>query len=87
MVALAGGPQRIAAIGITNQRETVVFWDKATGAPLAPAISWQDRRSAGLCLKLREAGEEPGIQARTGLLLDPYFSGTKIAWQWKTGRS
>ena len=80
MVTLAGGAQRIAAIGITNQRETVVFWDKTTGEPLAPAISWQDRRSAPLCLKLREAGEEPGIQARTGLLLDPYFSGTKIAW-------
>lgn len=80
MVTLAGGPQRIAAIGITNQRETVVFWDKATGEPLAPAIGWQDRRSAALCLKLREAGEEPSVQARTGLLLDPYFSGTKIAW-------
>ncbi|WP_010544903.1 glycerol kinase [Sphingomonas elodea] len=80
IVALAGGHQRIAAIGITNQRETVVFWDKTTGIPLAPAISWQDRRSAPLCQKLREAGEEPGIQARTGLLLDPYFSGTKIAW-------
>lgn len=80
MVKIAGGPQRIAAIGITNQRETVVFWDKATGEPLAPAISWQDRRTARLCQALRDAGEEPGIQARTGLLLDPYFSGTKIAW-------
>jgi glycerol kinase len=80
MVAAAGGADRIAAIGITNQRETVVFWDKATGEPLAPAIVWQDRRSAALCREWREAGEEPGIQARTGLLLDPYFSGTKIAW-------
>ncbi|MBC9031530.1 glycerol kinase [Sphingomonas sp. JC676] len=80
MVLEAGGADQIAAIGITNQRETIVFWDKATGEPLAPAIVWQDRRSAPLCRKLREAGEEPGVQARTGLLLDPYFSGTKIAW-------
>ena len=80
MVTQAGGADRIAAIGITNQRETIVFWDKTTGEPLAPAIVWQDRRSAPLCRKLKEAGEEPGVQARTGLLLDPYFSGTKIAW-------
>jgi glycerol kinase len=80
MVETAGGADRIAAIGITNQRETVVFWDKTTGEPLAPAIVWQDRRSAALCRDWREAGEEPGVQARTGLLLDPYFSGTKIAW-------
>lgn len=80
MVDKAGGPDAIAAIGITNQRETVVFWDRATGEPLAPAIVWQDRRSAALCRDLKEAGEEPGVQARTGLLLDPYFSGTKIAW-------
>ncbi|RYD50684.1 MAG: glycerol kinase [Sphingomonadales bacterium] len=80
MVQKAGGHEAIAAIGITNQRETIVFWDKTTGEPLAPAIVWQDRRSAPLCRKLKEAGEEPGVQARTGLLLDPYFSGTKIAW-------
>lgn len=80
MVAEAGGADAIAAIGITNQRETVVFWDKTTGEPLAPAIVWQDRRSAAICRELKEAGEEPGVQARTGLLLDPYFSGTKIAW-------
>ncbi|MES2444344.1 MAG: glycerol kinase [Pseudomonadota bacterium] len=80
MVEKAGGPDRIAAIGITNQRETLVFWDKTTGEPLAPAIVWQDRRSADLCRKLKDAGEEPGVQARTGLLLDPYFTGTKIAW-------
>jgi len=80
MVAKAGGPAKIAAIGITNQRETVVFWDKTTGEPLAPAIVWQDRRTAQECRALREAGEEPGVQARTGLLLDPYFSGTKIGW-------
>ena len=80
MVDKAGGADRVAAIGITNQRETIVFWDKATGEPLAPAIVWQDRRSAALCRQWRDAGEEPGVQARTGLLLDPYFSGTKIAW-------
>jgi glycerol kinase len=80
MVDKAGGADKIAAIGITNQRETIVFWDKTTGEPLAPAIVWQDRRSAALCREWREAGEEPGVQARTGLLLDPYFSGTKIAW-------
>ena len=75
-----GGAERIAAIGITNQRETVVFWDKKSGEPLAPAIVWQDRRTAAMCRKLKEAGEEPGVQARTGLLLDPYFSGSKIGW-------
>ncbi|MCP3730666.1 glycerol kinase [Sphingomonas sp. MG17] len=80
MVDAAGGAERIAAIGITNQRETIVFWDKTTGAPLAPAIVWQDRRSAAICRELKDRGEEPGVQARTGLLLDPYFSGTKIAW-------
>ncbi len=80
MVKRAGGPERIAAIGITNQRETVVFWDKRTGEPLAPAIVWQDRRTADTCATLRERGEEPAVQARTGLLLDPYFSGTKIGW-------
>jgi glycerol kinase len=83
MVDKAGGPDAIAAIGITNQRETLVFWDRATGEPLAPAIVWQDRRSAAICRELKEAGEEPGVQARTGLLLDPYFSGTKIAWAMK----
>jgi len=80
MVAQAGGPDAIAAIGIANQRETIVFWDKLTGEPLAPALVWQDRRTAALCRRWREAGEEPAVQARTGLLLDPYFSGTKIAW-------
>ncbi|WP_109806642.1 FGGY family carbohydrate kinase [Sphingosinithalassobacter portus] len=80
VVGKAGGPESIAAIGITNQRETIVFWDRTTGEPLAPAIVWQDRRSAAICRRLKERGEEPGVQARTGLLLDPYFSGTKIAW-------
>ena len=76
----AGGAARIAAIGITNQRETVVFWDKTTGAPLAPAIVWQDRRTAAICRDLKEAGHEDAVQAKTGLLLDPYFSGSKIGW-------
>ncbi len=80
MVDHAGGAGAIAAIGITNQRETVVFWDKQTGEPLAPAIVWQDRRTAARCRELREAGHEPIVQARTGLLLDPYFSGSKIGW-------
>ena len=70
----------IAAIGITNQRETVVAWDRNSGAPLARAIVWQDRRTADFCAKLKEAGHESAIQRRTGLLLDPYFSGTKMRW-------
>ncbi len=80
MVRQAGGADKIAGIGITNQRETVVFWDRRTGEPLAPAIVWQDRRTAQDCLALKEAGEEPVLQAKTGLLLDPYFSGSKIGW-------
>jgi len=80
MVELAGGAEAVAAIGITNQRETVVFWDKQTGEPLAPAIVWQDRRTASWCRELKEAGHEATVQARTGLLLDPYFSGSKIGW-------
>ena len=70
----------IAAIGITNQRETVVAWDRNTGEPLARAIVWQDRRTAGFCAELKEAGHEATVQERTGLLLDPYFSGTKMRW-------
>jgi len=70
----------IAAIGITNQRETVVVWDKATGIPIHPAIVWQDRRTAPLCQKLKKQGFEKKFLKKTGLLLDPYFSGTKIAW-------
>ena len=80
MVAQAGGADRIAGIGITNQRETIVFWDRTTGEPLAPAIVWQDRRTAADCAALRDAGHEALVQARTGLLLDPYFSGSKIGW-------
>jgi glycerol kinase len=70
----------IAAIGITNQRETVVLWDRATGEPLHNAIVWQDRRTADLCARLKAEGHEAMVQEKTGLLLDPYFSGTKLAW-------
>jgi glycerol kinase len=70
----------LAAVGITNQRETVVLWDRATGHPVAPAIVWQDRRTAERCDALRAAGHEERVAERTGLLLDPYFSATKLAW-------
>jgi glycerol kinase len=70
----------VAAIGITNQRETVVVWDRATGEPIHRAIVWQDRRTAGECDRLRTAGREPMVREKTGLVLDPYFSATKIAW-------
>jgi glycerol kinase len=70
----------IAAIGITNQRETVVIWDKTTGKPIHNAIVWQDRRTAALCQRLKKQGLEPVFSRKTGLLLDPYFSGTKLAW-------
>ncbi|WP_438976440.1 glycerol kinase GlpK [Roseicyclus sp.] len=74
------GARDIAAIGITNQRETVVLWDRATGKPLHNAIVWQDRRTADLCARLKADGHEAMVQEKTGLLLDPYFSGTKLAW-------
>lgn len=80
IVAEAGGAGRIAAVGITNQRETLVCWDRRTGEPLGPAIVWQDRRTASLCATLKEQGYESDLQARTGLLLDPYFSASKIGW-------
>jgi glycerol kinase len=70
----------IAAIGITNQRETVLLWERSTGKPLHRAIVWQDRRTASACAALKEAGHEPRVRALTGLLLDPYFSATKLAW-------
>ncbi|MGK5081988.1 glycerol kinase GlpK [Bdellovibrionota bacterium FG-1] len=72
--------KRIAAIGITNQRETVCFWDRHTGEPVARAIVWQDRRTADFCQELKTRGLEATFQDHTGLLLDPYFSGTKVAW-------
>ncbi|WP_420450474.1 glycerol kinase GlpK [Ilumatobacter sp.] len=74
------GRDRIAAIGITNQRETVVAWDRSTGEPHGRAIVWQDRRTAGRCDELEAAGHLPLVRERTGLVLDPYFSGTKFAW-------
>jgi glycerol kinase len=70
----------IAAIGITNQRETTVVWDRAMGKAVHRAIVWQDRRTADICAKLKSEGLEPKISARTGLIIDPYFSGTKVAW-------
>lgn len=70
----------IAAIGITNQRETVVVWDRETGEAIHRAIVWQDRRTADMCSRLKAAGHEAMITGKTGLLLDPYFSGTKLAW-------
>jgi len=78
--AARAAPRDIIAVGITNQRETTVLWDRRSGEPVAPAIVWQDRRTAAACDTLRAAGVEPEISARTGLLLDPYFSGTKLAW-------
>ncbi|SEN46829.1 glycerol kinase [Paracoccus alcaliphilus] len=75
----AGNP-RIEAIGITNQRETTLIWDRKTGKPIHNAIVWQDRRTAALCARLKQEGHEDLVSATTGLLLDPYFSATKIAW-------
>ncbi len=73
-------PTQIAGIGITNQRETTLIWDRKTGEPVHPAIVWQDRRTAEACAALRDAGRERDVTERTGLLLDPYFSATKISW-------
>ena len=71
---------RVHAIGITNQRETTLLWDRASGRPIAPAIVWQDRRTAPLCARMKADGHEARVRERTGLVLDPYFSATKIAW-------
>ena len=70
----------VAGIGITNQRETTVVWERASGLPIAPAIVWQDRRTASRCDALRQAGHEAIFAGKTGLVLDSYFSGTKLAW-------
>jgi glycerol kinase len=78
--ALAAAGERPAGIGITNQRETIVLWERKSLLPVAPAIVWQDRRTADRCRELREAGSEPLIRGRTGLLLDPYFSASKLEW-------
>jgi glycerol kinase len=80
VVARAGGAGAISGIGITNQRETLVCWDRRSGEPLAPAIVWQDRRTAAICAELKDAGHEEACQVKTGLLLDPYFSASKIGW-------
>ena len=74
------GAAEVSALGITNQRETVVVWDRATGEPVHRAIVWQDRRTADACARLKAEGHEPAVRQRTGLVLDPYFSGTKLAW-------
>ncbi|MDB5364671.1 MAG: glycerol kinase [Rhodospirillales bacterium] len=80
VLAEAAAGRRIDAIGITNQRETTVLWERSTGRAVAPAIVWQDRRTAEHCLQLQARGAEPLVRARTGLLIDPYFSATKIGW-------
>ena len=80
VVPRVGGAKAIAAIGIANQRETVIAWDTDTGKPLTRAIVWQDRRTASMCGDLRDEGHEEAIQRRTGLVLDPYFSATKMRW-------
>jgi len=79
-LADAGGTSRVAGIGITNQRETTVIWERSTGKPIHRAIVWQDRRTAQVCNRLKQEGAEPLVRSRTGLMLDPYFSGSKIAW-------
>ena len=73
-------PRDVAAIGITNQRETTIVWERATGKPIYPAIVWQDRRTAPLCAQLERAGAAESIFAKTGLVIDPYFSATKLKW-------
>jgi glycerol kinase len=83
--AVADRGDQVAAIGITNQRETVVAWDRRTGRPRHRAIVWQDRRTAAECERVRAAGHEALVRARTGLVLDPYFSATKLAWLLREG--
>ena len=80
VVKKAGGIARFKAVGITNQRETSVLWDAATGEPLHRSIVWQDRRTADVAARLTAQGHEAEVQAATGLILDPYFSATKFAW-------
>lgn len=80
VIAEVGGAARIKAIGVTNQRETTVVWDRKTGAPVMNAIVWQDRRGAARCAELKAAGHEAMVQAKTGLLIDSYFSATKLEW-------
>ena len=80
MVGAGLKPSDITAVGITNQRETAVLWDRETGRVVRPAIVWQCRRSADICAGLKGSGHEPSVHSKTGLLLDPYFSGTKLTW-------
>src|SRR5229473_6735175 len=80
LAAAGAEPPDVMAIGITNQRETLVVWDRRTLKPLARAIVWQDRRTAAECVRLREAGHEERVSAVTGLVIDPYFTATKLAW-------
>ena len=80
VVQKIGGAETVAGIGITNQRETTVVWDRATGEPVHPAIVWQCRRSTSICERLKSDGAEPTVREKTGLLLDPYFSATKLTW-------
>jgi glycerol kinase len=82
----AGSGARVEGVGITNQRETVVLWDRETLEPVHRAIVWQDRRTTSICKDFREAGREPEVRKRTGLLLDPYFSGTKLTWLFRNHR-
>ena len=80
MIEKAGSGSNIISIGITNQRETIIFWDRRTGKPLSKAIVWQDRRTSDICDRLKNEGHEQWLHERTGLRLDPYFSGSKIGW-------
>jgi len=80
LAAAGAGPREVVAIGITNQRETLVVWDRHTLRPLSRAIVWQDRRTAAECIRLREAGHEDRVREVTGLVIDPYFTATKVAW-------
>jgi glycerol kinase len=80
LAKIGARPRDVAALGITNQRETVIVWDRATGKPIHPAIVWQDRRTAAHCKQLEESGAGEMISSRTGLVIDPYFSATKVAW-------
>src|SRR5688572_32707638 len=82
--AVTAAGERPIGLGITNQRETVVLWDRRTLAPVAPAIVWQDRRTTDRCRELRESGLEPMLRERTGLVADPYFSATKLEWLLRT---
>lgn len=79
------GRDSVAAVGVTNQRETTVLWDKRTGEPARSAIVWQDRRTAAMCEELKQKGHEPRVRELTGLVLDPYFSGTKLRWMLDEG--